>query len=237
MIAGLPMYDRPELFEAHNKFWQLVHKQIVGSPEILSRNMSSWDLWTSPKLFLAQTCSSPYRESLHKITTYVGTADYGLPNCPPGYYNSLIISRKGYEISELKKCTFGYNEKISHSGWTAPMAHFRKLNISPKFFKKTGSHRASVKSVASGKIDFAAIDAQSWRFIKKYDKFAVKIRVLDHTNPTPGLPFITSQSGLKENLFQAIRKAIEVLCEKYKLLLYLNDFVIIEEEKYFQSLR
>ena len=89
MIAGLPMYDRPELFEAHNKFWQLVHKQIVGSPEILSRNMSSWDLWTSPKLFLAQTCSSPYRERLHKITTYVGTADYGLPNCPPGYYNSL----------------------------------------------------------------------------------------------------------------------------------------------------
>ena len=237
MIAGLPMYDRPELFEAHNKFWQLVHKQIVGSPEILSRNMSSWDLWTSPKLFLAQTCSSPYRERLHKITTYVGTADYGLPNCPPGYYNSLIISRKGYEISELKNCTFGYNEKISHSGWTAPMAHFRKFNITPKFLKKTGSHRASVKSVASGKIDFAAIDAQSWRFIKKYDKFAVKIRVLDHTNPTPGLPLITSQSGLKENLFQAIRKAIEVLSEKYRLLLYLNDFVIIEEEKYLKSLR
>ena len=99
MIAGLPMYDRPELFEAHNKFWQLVHEQITGSPKILSRNISPWDLWTSPKLFLAQTCSSPYRESLHKIAIYVGTADYALPNCPPGYYNSLIISRPGYEIS------------------------------------------------------------------------------------------------------------------------------------------
>ena len=149
----------------------------------------------------------------------------------------MIISRPGYEISEIKNCTFGYNEKMSHSGWTAPMAHFGKLNISPKFLKKTGSHRASVKSVASGKIDFAAIDAQSWLFIQKYDKFAVKIRVLDHTNPTPGLPFITSQSGLKENLFQAIRKAIEVLSDKYRLLLYLNDFVIIEEEKYLKSLR
>ena len=78
MIAGLPMYDRPELFEAHNKFWQLVHEQITGSPKILSRNISPWDLWTSPKLFLAQTCSSPYRESLHKIAIYVGTADYAL---------------------------------------------------------------------------------------------------------------------------------------------------------------
>ena len=73
---------------------------------------------------------------LHKIAIYVGTADYALPNCPPGYYNSLIISRPGYEISEIKNCTFGYNEKMSHSGWTAPMAHFRKLNISPKFLKK-----------------------------------------------------------------------------------------------------
>ena len=235
MIAGLPMYDRPELFEAHDKFWRLIHKQIIGSPKILSRNIAPWDLWTSPKLFLAQTCSSPYRKTLHKKTIYVGTVDYDLPNCPPGYYNSLIITRPGYELSELKNCTFGYNEKISHSGWAAPQAHFKKLNISPKFLKKTGSHRASVKSVASGKIDFAAIDAQSWRFIKKYDNFANNIEILDHTYPTPGLPFITSQSGLGENLFRAIKKAIEVLSEKYRSLLYLNDFVIIEEKKYLKS--
>ena len=235
MIAGLPMYDRPELFEANNKFWQVVHEQITGSPKILSRNISPWDLWTSPKLFLAQTCSSPYRESLNKIAIYVGTADYALPNCQPGYYNSLIISRPGYEMSEIKTCTFGYNERISHSGWTAPMAHFRKLNVLPKSLKKTGSHRASVKSVASGKIDFAAIDAQSWRFIKKYDKFSINVRVLDHTHPTPGLPFITSQNGLKENLFISIKKAIEVLSEKYRSILYLNDFMILEEEKYLKS--
>ena len=124
---------------------------------------------------------------------------------------------------------------MSHSGWTAPMAHFGKLNISPKFLKKTGSHRASVKSVASGKIDFAAVDAQSWRFIKKYDKFSINVRVLDHTHPTPGLPFITSQNGLKENLFIGIKKAIGVLSEKYRSILYLNDFVILEEEKYIKS--
>ena len=32
MIAGLPMYDRPELFEAHNKFWQLVRREIDRFP-------------------------------------------------------------------------------------------------------------------------------------------------------------------------------------------------------------
>ena len=90
MIVGLPMYERPELFQAHDNLWQLIHKQIDGSPQKLSRNVELWDLWTSPELLLAQTCSSPYRESLFKNTTYVGTPDYKLPNCPPGYYNSII---------------------------------------------------------------------------------------------------------------------------------------------------
>ena len=44
------MYDRLELFEAHNKFWQLVHDQIDGSPKILSRYISLWDLWLSVKI-------------------------------------------------------------------------------------------------------------------------------------------------------------------------------------------
>ncbi len=37
MIAGLLIYERPELFEAHNRFWQIVHEQIDGSSKILSR--------------------------------------------------------------------------------------------------------------------------------------------------------------------------------------------------------
>ena len=81
MIAGLPMYERPELFQAHDDFWQLIHKQIHGSPQKLSRNIDLWELWTSPDLLLAQTCSTPYREVLFKNTIYVGTPDYKLPNC------------------------------------------------------------------------------------------------------------------------------------------------------------
>ena len=46
MIAGLPMYERPELFQAHDNLWQLIHKQIDGSPQKLSRNVELWDLWT-----------------------------------------------------------------------------------------------------------------------------------------------------------------------------------------------
>ena len=112
------------------------------------------------------------------------------------------------------------------------MTHFRNLNIAPKSLVETGSHRASVKLVASGKIEFAAIDAQSWRFIKKYDDFAKSVEVVDHTKATPGLPFITSQTSLRKNLFDSIRKAIEVLSEKNRSLLFLNNFITIDEKKY-----
>ena len=112
------------------------------------------------------------------------------------------------------------------------MAHFRNLNILPKFFVETGSHRASVKAVAQGKIDFAAIDAQSWRLIKKYDSFVSNVKVLGHTNPSPGLPFITSKINLRKNLFHAIKQAVQNLQKQYRSVLYLNDFVTVDENKY-----
>ena len=136
MIAGLPMYERPELFQAHDNLWQLIHKQIDGSPQKLSRNVALWDLWTSPELLLAQTCSSPYRESLFKNTIYVGTPDYKLPNCPPGYYNSIIIGQSDLSFSQLKTGIFGYNDKFSHSGWTAPINHFKKQYLATPLKKQ-----------------------------------------------------------------------------------------------------
>ena len=232
MIAGLPMYERPELFEAHDNFWQLIHKQIDGSPQKLSRNIELWELWTSPELLLAQTCSTPYREALFKDTIYVGTPDYKLPNCPPGYYNSIIIGHSGLSFSQLKTGIFGYNDKFSHSGWHAPINHFKNLDISLKKTIKTGSHRSSAKAAADGRIDFAAIDAQSWRLIKKYDKFANKIKVFDQTEPTPGLPFITSKLGLKDQLFCAVKNAIQILSDEDRSTLYLKDFIKLDEEKY-----
>jgi len=237
MIAGLPMYERPELFQAHDNLWQLIHKQIHGSPQKLSRNVELWELWTSPELLLAQTCSTPYREALFKNTIYVGTPDYNLPDCPPGYYNSIIIGQSDRTLSQLKNGIFGYNDKFSNSGWNAPINHFKKLDIFPKNTIETGSHRSSAKAVADGRIDFAAIDAQSWRLIKKYDKFANKIKVFDQTEPTPGLPFITSKPGLKDKLFRAVKKAIQDLSNQDRSILHLKDFIKLDEEKYMKTLK
>jgi len=67
---------------------------------------------------------------------------------------------------------------------------------------------------------------------KKYDKFANKIKVFDQTEPTPGLPFITSKPGLKDKLFFAIKKAIQALSDQDRSLLHLKDLIKLDEEKY-----
>ena len=50
MIADLPIYERPKLFEAHNRFWQLVHEEIDVSSKIPSRYVTPWDLWVSVEI-------------------------------------------------------------------------------------------------------------------------------------------------------------------------------------------
>ena len=36
MIAGLPMYDRPELRDAHNRLWAAIRANLGFGPESLS---------------------------------------------------------------------------------------------------------------------------------------------------------------------------------------------------------
>ena len=48
----------------------------------------------------------------------------------------------------------------------------------------------------------------------------------------PGLPFITSKLGLKDELFYAVKNAIQILSDQDRSTLYLKDFIKLDEEKY-----
>ena len=95
MIAALPMYDRPETAAATDRYWGLIRDGLrareIEAPDDLTRTDDLWTLWQSPDLVLAQTCGLPFRARLHGQVQLVGTPDFGLPGCAPGYYNSVII--------------------------------------------------------------------------------------------------------------------------------------------------
>ena len=64
MIAGLGMYDWPEVRDATDGLWAAIagvlrEEGFNGVPEKLERGLQPYNLWRSPDLLLAQTCGYP----------------------------------------------------------------------------------------------------------------------------------------------------------------------------------
>ena len=104
MTAALPMYDRPETAAANQRLWDVIRGNLSEMwrdarergwplPDRLSQPEDLWSHWLDPDLTLSQSCSLPVRDRLRDRVTLVGTADYGLPDCPPGHYNSVFVVR------------------------------------------------------------------------------------------------------------------------------------------------
>ncbi|KIC21702.1 phosphate/phosphite/phosphonate ABC transporter substrate-binding protein [Leisingera sp. ANG-Vp] len=235
MIAHLGMYDRPETAAANDRFWASVREHLGGGPEALTRDADFWEVWKSPDLVLSQTCGCPYRTRLYGEVELVGTPDYGLPGCPPGYYNSVFIARSedaGKPLSSFAGRRLAYNEALSQSGWAAPMVHLHDRNILPGALVETGGHKLSAEAVAEGRADFAALDALTWELIKEYDEFASGLAEIERTEPTPTLPYITSLGTDVQALFTAIESAIRGLDEETRSLLHLKGLVQIPPADY-----
>jgi len=235
MIASLPMYDRPETRAATDQLWQLVRAELHGGPETLSRDTDLWADWQSPDLVLSQTCGMPYRTRLRGRVSLVGTPDFALKGCPPGYYRSILVVRRdaqGDKLADFAAQRFAYNEALSQSGWAAPVSYAQARGLRFSRLVHTGGHAASARAVAQGRADIAALDAQSWRLMQRHDAFAERLRALCATWPTPGLPCITAITRDPTPIRSALRRAIAALDDAPRAALCLNALVDIPEAAY-----
>lgn len=235
MIAALGMYDLPPLQEANDRFWLHIRAELGRGPEQLTRDRDAWDVWQSSDLMLAQTCGYPYRAKLHGSVNLVGTPDYGLPDCPPGYYRSVLVVRaddpRQSEDAFAGAC-FAYNEALSQSGWAAPQVHLSARGIPMGDLIETGAHAASARAVAEGRADLAGLDALTWELLKRHDPVAQDLRVISETVPTPGLPYITSLNEDGEIIVKAVAAAIAALGADDRAALHLKGLIQIPAEAY-----
>ena len=239
MLASLSMYDRPEL-KAHNQvYWSEIRRALysrgIESPKLLTEEGTDLAFWGSPKLFLSQTCGLPYRKYLHNKVNLVGTPDCGVKGCPPGYYCSYFIVRKNDKrnsLPQFNNSVFAYNEKNSQSGFASAWNHLKSLGFWFQNIKITGSHLRSAHSLVNGDADIAAIDAVTWRFIKKYEAIATELRILEATDPTPGLPYITSKTLKCDVMFDAIEDAIKNLSKNVLRELNIKGIIKIPKASY-----
>ncbi|MFT5343484.1 MAG: ABC-type phosphate/phosphonate transport system substrate-binding protein [Paracoccaceae bacterium] len=235
MIAMLGMYDIPALQDANDRFWQLIREHLGHGPARLSRDRDYWEMWQSPDLLLGQTCSLPYRTRLHGTVGLIGTPDYGLPDCPPGFYQSVFVvnaDADGETLADFSDGTFAYNESASQSGWSGPTTHLRAANIHFDSLLETGAHVISAQAVAEGRADIAGLDALTWSLIQEHGSVANRLRVITKTTPTPGLPYITAKSRDVAALTRAVRSAIDALTPQDRDLLHLKGLVSIDPASY-----
>ncbi|MGL5008549.1 MAG: phosphate/phosphite/phosphonate ABC transporter substrate-binding protein, partial [Paracoccaceae bacterium] len=216
MIASLPMYDLPHVQPANDRLWALIRDGLradgIPAPDALTRGADTlWPQWEAPDLVLSQTCGMPYRTRLHDHVTLIGTPDYGLPGCPPGYYRSVFIAHKDdprQTITAFDDADMAYNESVSQSGFAAPLTHAAGIGIRLHPALQTGGHRLSMEAVATGRAPLAALDALTWALLQGHHPLAGNIKVIGHTDPTPTRPYIAAVGADAPRLFTIISAAI-----------------------------
>ena len=233
MIVSLPMYDRAETTAANDDLWQGVRARLGYGPETLDRDIGLWEAWLAPDLLLSQTCNLPYRLRLHGHVQIVGSPDYELPGCPPGYYNSVLVARADDDraLPELAARSV-INQPHSQSGYGALWYHLADHGITPTIVGESGGHVQSAPMVAEGAADLACIDALSWRLIERHDPVATRLREVGRTAPTPATPYITGPGTDVAALRAALSGAIAALPEDHRAAISLQDLAVIDEAAY-----
>jgi len=182
-------------------------------------------LWRHPALLFAQTCWGPLQATgLAAHVVVVGQPDYsGVEGGEGELYSSAIVMRRAEFGGQDVACPSGgsaqlpldlmrgrrlaYNDPHSRSGLLALAADLEAAGEGIDIFSdrvETGGHRLSIRAVASGRADLAAIDCLTWRLARQYEPSAADLAVIGWTGRRKGLPFIASRSLAHEVLHAVI---------------------------------
>ncbi len=218
-IAAYTMYGGPPVRAAVRRWWagiaaRLADAGMTGVPAKPTFTLGERDQWTHPNLLLAQTCGYPMMKGVTGPVRLIATPVYDVPFADGVNYCSLVIvakKSKAISLMDLRGMRAAITKPTSHSGynafrrliadyvvqWEAEMGgDIADLAGGRRFFAsviETGNHLNSVKAVAAGRADVAAIDCVSFHFIKALAPDAMKkVRILTATPEAPGLPLITA---------------------------------------------
>jgi hypothetical protein len=156
-IAGLPMYDPPELRAAVDAWWSGLARAfrtegIAGVPERLDRSLALDALWGSPDLLFTQTCGYPLFGTWAGRMQYVATPKHSADGCEGPNYSSFIVvpaDSAAKDLEDLRGARCSVSARISHSGYNALRALFAPLATDGHFFGSvsvSGGHAASLTS-------------------------------------------------------------------------------------------
>ena len=213
------MYDFAPLRAATDAFWSAIAARlrargIADVPPALTREVSHIETWHDPLLLFGQACQYPLASTWHEAVRLVAIPAYAAPGCEGSRYRSAVIVRTGdpaQRLADLRGRRCAVNERSSNSGSNLLRAAIAPLAEQGRFFSSvelTGGHLASARAVAEEAADVAAIDCVSYAHIQRFHpELTARLRILDWTASSPGLPFVTARAGGDSSL-PALRAAL-----------------------------
>ena len=246
-VATLPMYDWPEIRAATDALWQAVRnaaaRRGLDLPATLDRSRRPFNLWTDPALTLGQTCGLPFVTRLRGKVRLLATPCYAAAGCDGPLYSSMIVVARNSRyrrIEDLRGARAAYNAAHSQSGYAAFRAALAPLAYGRPFFGKTietGTHRNSLRALASGDADICTVDAVCWALATRHDAaITSRLRLIGQTPMTPGLPLICAGSraeGEVATIRAALAEAItEGLDPATRSALMLDGLEVLPEHDY-----
>jgi ABC-type phosphate/phosphonate transport system substrate-binding protein len=218
-IAVLPMYDFPDVADAHDLWWRAIAARLRAAgvcdvPDALCRDVCPEESWSDPRLLLGQACEYPLAMGHGAFVHVVATPCYGAPGCDGARYRSAIVVRAAdpaRSAADLRGRRGVVNDSQSNSGMNLLRATLAPIARGDGFFETvavSGSHWRSARLVADGDADAAAIDCVTYAHLRRCDPALVaKLRVLDWTPSSPSLPYVTARSTPQATV-QALRQAL-----------------------------
>ena len=248
-IASLAMYgDPPVVAAATRAFWAYLRDILRGNgladvPERLDETIAHDAAWLDPRLLLAQTCGYPFATRLRGRVRMIATPVYDRRGCDGAMSGSFVVVRtdlRASSVGELRGRTAAINDSLSNSGMNLLRGLVAPHAMEGRFFGRvmeTGSHVASLASVANGEADVAAIDCVTFGNLRRFaPERLAGIRILAETARTPGLPLITRAAAGDVELAMLrdalARFAVDPVAAPVRDVLGLRGFEILPEDAY-----
>lgn len=236
MRAALPMHDWPHLRADTDQFWShwaaALRANGIAAPESLSRDRPAEDCWNDPAMLVTQICGLPYVSGLCQQFRLVAIPHYRTDGCKGSRYRSVLAmhrNRMGSTLLSFAGGTVAISAWHSHSGHTALVGALHAAGGSLPFFDRalvTGSHAASMKAVADGRADLAAVDCVTWALAGDAG-FPPREHLASAgmTPPAPGLPLVTrrdAEDGRAAILLETLQEtladpALATVCQRLRI--------------------
>ncbi|KKM09493.1 hypothetical protein SY88_17910 [Clostridiales bacterium PH28_bin88] len=159
-------------------------------------------------------------------------------------YRSCIITRKDSGIDrfeQLRGKTFAFTDPLSTSGTLYPIYLLKQAGETPdSFFKKyifTYSHDNSIKAVADGLVDGAAVDSLVLDYMTERNPAQTKDLQVIHESPIFAIPPVVVRPGLEPELKEKLRATFLAMDQdpqgrRILAQLRVDKYVVIEDAAY-----